>query len=455
MQKLLIFSVLALAPAAFADDWYVSENRADTLTIDGVSHAVTHTSIQDALDAANAGDTVWVRDGFVCDSGLRVANSGSHNRLDIAKSVTLRSVSGTREGAFTVVGAPDTTAPQDELGRGPNGIRCINVSAPNTVIIGCVLTNGFTKSNDAAGAYGGGIYLGAANCLVSNCLFTACAACAGGALSSGSPGNTLAQSIVTGCRARYGAATQRAGTNHASLDVVDCTITNNVGIEGGSIFYRSRLVRSRIVGNEAPGAVAAPSGTVDSEFCTFSDNTAASVIAGGGTHHNTLFCRNVTTGSCIGQQGNFHNCVILDNDSPKAVFYYSSAYNCTIYDTRVSRPQRLIQFAKLYNSIAWSAAGPSASDDVSGESPLSHHSCWRGATDQYEGATAEDSRLKIDGASLMPLIVSAASPCVDSAAAKDAATYDIDILGRPRLIGDGYDMGAFEFKPSGFHLILQ
>ncbi len=389
-------------------------------------------------------------------SARATPTGGGGDRLNITKSITLRSVSGTREGAFTVVGAPDTTSPQDELGRGPNGIRCINVSAPNTVIIGCVLTNGFTKSADAASGYGGGIYLGAQNCLVSNCLFTACAACAGGAVSSAASGNVVAACVITGCRARYGAATQRSQS--AALDLVDCTIEKNVGVDAdNSIFYRSRLVRCRIVGNTALGGVAAPIGFVDSEFCTFSDNTAGQIIVGGGTHHNTIVCRNVTTGTCIGSGGSFHNCVIMDNDSPRAVFYYSSAHNCTIYDSRVSSQQRLIQYAKLYNSIVWNAASSvaSATGDVSGEAPASNHSCWRGATAEYAGSTAEDPRLKIDTANGLPVICSAGSPCVDSAAAKNAATYDIDILGNPRLAGKGYDMGASEFLALGFSISVR
>ena len=72
--------MLAGSPAATAADRYVSA----TGTYDGEA---AYTNLQEAIDAAAAGDTVWVEDGFICASGA-TTNANGASRIYVGKRLS-------------------------------------------------------------------------------------------------------------------------------------------------------------------------------------------------------------------------------------------------------------------------------------------------------------------------------------------------------------------------------
>jgi hypothetical protein len=169
--------------------------------------------IQDAVDVAEAGDTVLVTNG-VYRTGSRVAGTSMTNRVAAIKAVHLQSANGP---AVTVIeGNP---LPYGMVLR---QMRCVYLTNGAT-LTGFTLTNGLARSTEIGGGQlsqnGGGIYCTSASATVSNCVVTSCGA---GVEGGGIYGGTL----------------------------LDCTLTNNYGPKGGAAAY-SKLIRCRILSNSA------------------------------------------------------------------------------------------------------------------------------------------------------------------------------------------------------------
>lgn len=135
-------------------------------------------SVQEAVDAASEGDTVFIRNG-VHDVGgaLDGFSTPMSNRVYVAKSLTL--VGESKEGAI-IKGAYATEGVDDKgLGCGANAMRCLGINADNVVVSNLTLTGGATHStsagNDKEENNGGGVYVAngrtgvvLVDCIVSN-----------------------------------------------------------------------------------------------------------------------------------------------------------------------------------------------------------------------------------------------------------------------------------------------
>lgn len=174
--------------------------------------ATAATNIQDAIDAAAAGDIVLVTNGIYATGG-KVMAGDLNNRVAVNKPVTVTSVNG--YSATVIQGAWDPVSTN-----GPAAVRCAWLTN-NAVLNGFTLENGATRASGdfvSGGPLesGGGVFCASTNGVVANCFLTNNIAIFGG----GIYGGTLNNSLVVGNVAALG-----GGGYYATLN--NCTVVYN------------------------------------------------------------------------------------------------------------------------------------------------------------------------------------------------------------------------------------
>ena len=175
---LLNVAVFATAASALADVHYVDVNSTNA-TPPYTNWSTAATNIQDAVDAAVAGDEIVVTNGIYATGGR------NFNRVDVGKPLNLRSVNGPQ---FTTIA-------------GANGFfRCVYLTN-NATLSGFTLTNGVSLD-----AIGGGVWCAASNAVVSDCVISGNQALAyyyWEAYGGGAYGGTLNNCTLVGNSSRY------------------------------------------------------------------------------------------------------------------------------------------------------------------------------------------------------------------------------------------------------------
>jgi len=265
----LVVSLLGLAPAAAAAKVvYVSASQTNSLP-DGISWATAFTGVQQGLDAAVAGDEVWVAaatyfenillgDGVALLGGFGGDESDSTQR-NWTTNLTILDGRATNSVVIVQAGAMNTTrldgfTIQNGRAFAGAGVLCANASP--------IIANNTIVSNRATGGLqdggGGGIHCTNSTALIANNRFLSNLATngAGGGIACLGNSPTIVSNLFLENSAWIGGAIR---CNVGSPVIAHNRILNNrAGAEGGGMELlncSSGVIRHNVIrGNAAPGA---------------------------------------------------------------------------------------------------------------------------------------------------------------------------------------------------------
>lgn len=289
-QALFLWISLTAAVSAPAGERYVSPAGGHVPPFTNWANAATN--IQAAIDAAAAGDVVWVTNGLYNTGGVPNATGATTNRIRVSKSITVRSVNGPE---FTIIeGRLDTTDPNSR-----GSVRCAWLTT-GAVLSGFTLRGGGTTSLDNRG---GGCLGGT----LTNCVLVGNTATIGGGAASAGLFNCLLCSNT---------ATLRGGgaANCQTEDSVFChnTALGTTNQGGGGVSDGCVARRCRFVANSTPGS---GGGAWKSTLmgCALQENAAG--FLGGASYSNTLQSCTLTwnhgaPASCADM---LTSCIVWDN----------------------------------------------------------------------------------------------------------------------------------------------
>ena len=201
---LVVGSLFCMALMASATTRYVNLNNAAPAP-PYTNWSTAATNIQDAVDAAETGDVIWVTNGVYATGAREVY--GMSNRVAVTQAVTVQSVNGPAVTTIAGYQEPDTT-------NGATAVRCVYLTN-GAVLAGFTLTNGATQlSGDYyQDQWGGGVLSESASAVVSNCVLTGNSAYIGGGANDG----TLNNCTLTGNSAQYGGGAYGSTLNNCTL----------------------------------------------------------------------------------------------------------------------------------------------------------------------------------------------------------------------------------------------
>jgi len=239
----LSLSLMTTVPVAAQTTWYVDDATCPS-TGSGTS-GDPFCSIQDAIDAASAGDTINVAAGtyyenITLKNGVEVLGAGA--------SVT--TIQGT--GAGSVVTAISVSSSTKLDGFTITGGNAINGGGMYNWSSSLVVTN-CTFSANLAAAYGGGM----CNSWYSSPTVTNCTFSANSAMHGGGMNNDYSSPTVTNCTFSGNSATWYGGgmrNYYSSPTVTNCTFSGNWATYGGGMFnysYSPVVTNCTFFGNSA------------------------------------------------------------------------------------------------------------------------------------------------------------------------------------------------------------
>ena len=338
----LIPAVLALVSLnAAAVTRYVDLNSAGP-TPPYTSWPTAATNIQDAIDAAGAGDLVLVTNGVYATGG-RVVSGALTNRVAVDKAITVQSVNG-----------PEETIIRGFQILGNNAVRCVYL-ADGAILSGFTLTNGATQTSGdfVTQTYGGGIWCQSINASVSNCVITKNTAQYYG---GGGYSGTFVNCTFIG---NYG-GNGGGGTIYGSL--TNCLLVNNSAYTWGGGAYHAELDNCTLIGNSASNGGGA--GACNLNRCTLLTNSAST---GGGAWASTLNGCKLSGNSASTGGGasscTLNSCALTANWAGTGGGAYNCPLNnCTLMANFATSSGGGVSGGSLWNSIVFYNSAPTGSN---------------------------------------------------------------------------------------------
>ena len=321
---LLALVVWFLPASLLADTHYVNAASASPVApYSSWSNAAT--TIQDAVDVADAGDTVLVTNGTYATGGRLTPGYSLTNRLVVLTDIVVRSVNGP---SVTVIEGKEAPANHYQ-GCGDASIRCVYMTAG--VLDGFTLTNGFTRRSGHAGKErsGGGVYADGA--VVTNCVL---AGNRSDWIGGGAAYGTYRDCVF------HGNSTRRDGGGVAYGTLSNCVLRANSGHGGGGGASDSTLYDCELTGNSSGGGGGGGATECTLYRCLLKDNVAD--YAGGGTVRSTLYnCRLLDNRAVRGDGGGadggkLYGCFLSGNqtESNGGGANGAALYGCTVTGNR-------------------------------------------------------------------------------------------------------------------------
>jgi hypothetical protein len=434
------------------------------------SWATAATNIQAAIDAAGAGDLIWVTNGTYQTGGRVASGSATTNRVVIDKAIVVQSVNGPDVTEIRGAFHPSTT-------NGLTAVRCVWLTNSAT-LSGFTLTNGATRASDN----GGGAWCQSTSALISNCVISGNAADGDG---GGAFMGTLRNCTLSGNASAFGGGASLAtlescvlSGNRASVGggalgstASDCTLIGNLGanlgggVSGGTL--TNCTLRENVTTNRGGGAYAATLNncllTTNTArygggvaLSTLSQCTVVSNVAlqfGGGAYSSTLnrctVSFNITDLQGGGAyQSTLNNCVLFANFSGSQAggAYGGLLNNCTVSQNGALLNSGGVKDARVANSIIYF--------NLSGLIPYEYEggSFTNSCSTPLPGGTGNmdaDPQFLLLSAGNLRLLPS--SPCLN-AGSNVLAQGALDLDGNARTNLAVVDMGAYE---QGYHYVAR
>jgi predicted outer membrane repeat protein len=376
-----------------------------------------YTTVQEAIDAATAGDTVIVRNGIYLLAApidfkgkaitVKSENGASNCFLD-GQNTTRVVYFHSGEGNDSVLQGFTIRNGRAQQGAG------IFVDSSSPIITECSINANTAYVNEYGvdlQSHGGGIYFNASSARLSKCTI------------SGNKAEAWNPSSFSGAEAFGGAIYLSGGTP----SIANCIISGN-----------SANAKSNAYGGGIYASGSSPS--VSSSVITSNSLSAGGILRGGGMYFSA------SVPSLV-------NCIVSSNSAKDGAGIYftdSSAFsnltNCTVVRNTASTNGGALYSAntsaKIINSILWENSPQEVYNDATSSPTITYSDVYGG----YTGAGNVDASPAFVNIAIQDFHLTAASACID--AGSNAAPYlplqDKD--GNARINDGTVDMGAYEYS---------